>query len=118
MGEVKIDDANIVSITLEETTNAILQSGNQQNLLKDPAVMGQVNQLQNKLLADPSTMDAVNNLLENEEIKDLISDPSVIKDILSYDPNKIESNEKIKKLLENTEFQSLLNQIGQNLPQQ
>ena len=118
-GVVEIADSNILSITCAQTADTKKQSAETQlNSSKNLQMIGQVQQLQNSILSDPALMESIKNIAENEEIKAILSDSGLIKDALSFDPDKLKGNQKIQQLLDNPDFNSLINQVNQILPQQ
>ncbi len=107
LGEVRVPEPNVMSIVAEgtpaqDTTNASLK--------------GQVQEIQTSLLSDPEIMKEMQSIMEAPEIRGVLSDPAFMNAIMSYDPDKIQQNEKTQYLLKNPKFQSLMEKIRQKIP--
>jgi hypothetical protein len=108
---LKIPASSVESIT-PDTPKKELSPAENANI-KDQAV-----KLQNKIMEDTDIMGQMNQLAGQEEIKQLLSDPGVLSDVMSMDPDKIQNNENVQKLLNNPEMQKLLLHIQQKFPAQ
>ncbi len=113
LGQVDIPDSQIVSLTSLGEAPANNQptsspSGN-------PPLMAQVQQMQNSLLSDPKILDEIKKLIENKEIMTLLADQNFVNDVLSYDPKRIEANQKTKELIQNPQIQNIMKQINQKM---
>ncbi len=117
-GEIEIEDANILSITSAQVPSAmVLPQQAQQNPLEGANINAQAQQIQNSIMSDPALMESMKNIAENEEIKSILSDPNLIKDIMTLDPKKIHDNKEVQQLMNNPEFEALMNQVNQAIPQ-
>lgn len=113
MGEIEVDDADIVSISnkpqLQNTSNETSPSTDQAQ------IKNQVQQMQGQILSDPAMMSDIEELMKDDNIRALLSDPSFIKDVMSYDPEKIKNNANTDDLLNNPEIKALMEKMGQKL---
>ena len=83
------------------------------NLLSNqPQLMGQVSQTQQQILNDPQVMDEIRTALNDPEILQLLQDKSVMQDVMSFDPNRIQNNSNIQALMQNPKMQDILNLIS------
>jgi len=108
---LKIPASSVESIT------AFLPPQNTQSS-ENADLQGQAFELKDKIMGDTGIMGGVNQLAEQEEIKQLLSDPQLLNDVMSMDPEKIQNNEKIQELMNNPEMQKLMLQIQQKYPLQ
>jgi len=116
MGAVKIHEADIVSIqnndeSVAQRLKEYKNSEHQQNLEKNQLKV-QVEQMQNDLLSNPALMKDIESLIQNEDILSIITDPGVMKDVLSYDPERLENNEKLRLLMEQPEIKALIEKMN------
>jgi len=109
LGEISIEDADILSIT-SHLTEAVPESNDSSNALKQ-----QVQQIQQELINDEEIMEDVKEVMSNKDVINILSDPELMNDILSFDANKIKSNQKINELMQNPEMQNLIEKIDQRL---
>lgn len=107
LGEITVNDKNIVSISSTDTAEAV----NPQASNTD--IKNQVGQMQNMLMADPQLLQEIQGLMDDPEVMKLLEDKNFINDVMSYDPNRIESNEKTQQLMQNPKIQALMNKIHQ-----
>ncbi|OGX57233.1 MAG: hypothetical protein A2306_01910 [Omnitrophica WOR_2 bacterium RIFOXYB2_FULL_38_16] len=114
LGKVEVEDSDIVSITTSTATQNAQAPVAQNALLGNLGGLGnaglpeQMQQMQNSLLSDPKMLAEMQTMLQDEEIMAIISDPSLMKDLLSNDPNVIQNNPKIMQLMNNPQMQALL----------
>lgn len=78
----------------------------------------QASKMQDKIMGDAEIMEQMNQLAEHEEVQKLLSDPKLLSDVMSMDPDKIQNSEGVKQLMNNPEVQKLLLQIQQKYPAQ
>jgi len=50
--------------------------------------------------------------VQNEDILSIIMDPGVIKDVMSYDPERLENNEKLRLLMEQPDIKALIEKLN------
>ena len=111
--QLTIPDTDIVSMTSGEAPLIPTPSQN-----SDPALVSQVNQLQSDILADPDMLKELETLMKDPEIMGILTDQNFMNDVLSYDPNRIETNQKTQELLGKPAIQTLIQKINQKLPAQ
>ena len=111
LGKINVAESEIVSIAAESAPvppNAGDTAG--------ASFKGQVQEMQTSLLSDPEVMTEIQNIMQDPDIRGVLSDPAFMSAIMSYDPNQIQQNEKTQYLLQNPKFQSLMEKIRQKLP--
>ena len=113
LGQIDIPDSQIVSIAAPganptNSSQPFSSSGN-------PELKGQVQQMQNSVLSDPKMVGEIQKLMEDKEIMAILSDKNFVNDMMSYDPNRIQANQKTKTLMQNPQIQNLINQINQKM---
>jgi len=111
IGKVNVAESEIVSIAAESTP-ALQATGD----TASAALKGQAQEIQTNLLSDPSIMAEIQNIMQDPEIRGVLSDPAFMNAIMSYDPKQIQQSEKTQYLLQNPKFQSLMEKIQQKLP--
>ena len=119
LGQVKVLAENIVSIT----SGAVLPQPSSGSSPQMPAfnnplggqsqLMGQASQMQQSILGDPQMMAEVQKILSDPEIMALLQDQNVMQDIMSMNPQTIQSNSKIQAMMQNPKLQNLLNMLQQ-----
>ena len=122
LGTLAVSEDKIVSVSTQlvaEKSAAASQSvpaaqATQQPQMDKAQFAAQAQQMQQQFLSDPKIVAEIQNLLNDEEVKALLTDPEVMKAVMTYDPNTIAGNEKIKKLMENTKIKNLMNLMQQN----
>ncbi|MBI5415739.1 MAG: hypothetical protein HZA29_02880 [Candidatus Omnitrophica bacterium] len=111
LGKVNVAESEIVSITAESAP-APQDTGN----VESASFKGQAQEIQTSLLSDPDVMTEIQSIMQDPEIRGVLSDPSFMNAIMSYDPNQIQQNEKTRYLLQNPKFRALMEKIRQKLP--
>lgn len=111
LGKVTVAESEIISITAEPAP-VPPDTGN----TGSASLKGQVQEMQTSLLSDPEVMTEIQNIMQDPEIRGVLSDPAFMNAIMSYDPNQIKQNEKTQYLLQNPKFQSLMEKIQKKLP--
>ena len=113
LGSINIPESNILSIASPEAVKIQQAGGNtsQKALLKN-----QVQAIQGNILSDPGLMMEIQDILNDEEVKAMLSDPKLLDDVLSYDQEKIRKNDNVQNLLQNPKMQNLMNKIQQKIP--
>ena len=114
LGAIQIRGTDIVSIT----TGVIQHQSGAGPAKASPALnmQDQAQGLQNQILSDPKLVADLHNLTQDQEIMSIINDPHFLNDILSYDPERIQNNSKFQALINNPQFQQILNKIMQKVP--
>lgn len=118
LGELKIPAAEIASITAAGLTPANTPIP---SLNSSPSFEGMVRNIQQKYLSDPAITADLQALASDPEIMNLILDPGVFNAIMSMDPNTIQNNPGVQKMLQNPKIQKLMQEIkeklGGNMPE-
>jgi len=115
LGTVNIPESDVLSISSPELLNPSLDPASD---AKKVELKQKVDQLQGTILADPGLMEEIQNLVNNEEIKAMLSDPKLLNDAMSFDPDKIQQNKNVQDLMKNPQIQNLMNKIQQKIPAQ
>ena len=111
LGKINVPEPEVVSITAE---SAPVPPGTGNT--GSASLKGQVQEVQTNLLSDPEVMTEIQNIMQDPEIRGVLSDPAFMKAIMSYDPNQIQQNEKTQYLLQNPKFRSLMEKIQKKIP--
>ena len=114
LGKVTVAESEIVSIAAESAP-APANTTNTENTAS-ASLKGQVQEMQTNLLSDPEVMTEIQNIMQDPEIRGVLSDPAFMQAIMSYDPNQIKQNEKTQYLLQNPKFRSLMEKIQKKIP--
>lgn len=108
LGTIKIAESDVLSISTQ--TNA------QKNPTASSAqLQNQVQKLQGDLLNDPNIMNEIETMLESPEVMNIMQDPDFIKDVMSFDEEKIQNNPKTMQLMNNPQMKALMQQIQQKI---
>ena len=120
VGTLEIKDDDIVAITTGDVpTPTVNTSNNAASTTPLSGFQSQMQQFQNQLMGNPNAMSGIMGLANDPSITAILSDPSISKDIMSYDPEKIQNNPKIQELMQNPKMQELINSLSQQMvPQQ
>jgi hypothetical protein len=114
IGQVEIGEDQIVSIS-EELDQPIQPSSTTSVPADSNNLRTQVQNVQGSLMNDAQLMADIQMLAQDPEIMPLLMDPSFMKDMLSYDPQRIQSNPKLETLMSNPKMKALLEKIAQKL---
>ena len=115
LGRMNVPESNIQSITSSETPGSQYSQSDGSNSLQKAQVKSQVNQIQKNILSDPGLMIELQNILNDGEVKAMLSDPKLLNDVLSYDPEKIQQNDNVQDLMQNEKMQKLMEKIRQKI---
>ena len=115
LGRVDIPESNILSIASEEAIN-VQQTGS--NASQKAQLQNQVQEIQGNILSDPGLMVEIQDILKDEEVQSLLSDPKLLDAVLSYDPEIIQQNDNVQDLIKNPKIQELMNKINKKMPSQ
>ena len=63
-------------------------------------------------------MAEIEEIVQDEEVKAMLSDPKLMEDVSSFDPMKIQQNPNVQKLMDNPKIKDLMNKIQQKIPAQ
>ena len=111
LGKVNVAESEILSIAAEPAPVPPDTADTANTSLK-----GQVQEMQTSLLSNPEVMTEIQNIMQDPEIRGVLSDPAFISAIMSYDPKQIQHNEKTQYLLQNPKFRSLMEKVQKKLP--
>lgn len=114
LGQLNIHGDNILSINSSNNgpASTTQENGTTQTSITEEQRQ-QAKDLQQQMMSDPETMDEIKSLSQDPELLDILSDQDLVKDILSYDIEKIKQNPKAMQLFENDKIQNLIQKIGQ-----
>lgn len=114
LGEMNIDEADILSITTQDLSEKPATTSSTQK----SELQRQVQQIQGTILSDEDVMTEIQNLLKDDNIKAMLSDPKLLEDVTSFDRQRIEQNTSIQDLMNNLKMRNLMNKIQQKIPTQ
>jgi len=118
LGEVDIEESDILSITSSELSGPSSGGSITTSDMQKRELQKQVQQIKGTILADKEILTEIQNMVEDESIKTLLSDPKLLKDIMSFDQQKIEQNINVQELMDNPKMQELMEKIQQKYPTQ
>lgn len=121
VGTLEIKDEDIVTITSGDVPPPAASTNNPAAPTQPlSGFQSQMQQFQGQLMANPSAMSGIMGLANDPSITAILSDPSISKDIMSYDPEKIQNNPKIQELMQNPKMQELIKSLSSQmvLPEQ
>ncbi|MDO8580207.1 MAG: hypothetical protein Q7S13_01850 [Candidatus Omnitrophota bacterium] len=72
---------------------------------------GALNEMKDQLMDDPAVRERAERMANDPRMQELLTDPSVMQDILSGDPERIQNNPNLQEILEDPEMQSLMGEI-------
>lgn len=115
LGHVDIPESDVLSITAPEASSLpAAQAGN--TTMQAGQLQAQVQEIQGSILSDPGLMTELQSLLDDKEIQEMLSDPKLLNDVMSYDPEKIQQNPDVQNLMKNPKMLELMNKIQQKIP--
>ena len=118
LGLMQIPEANIISILSPQTADSQYPPSSGNNSLQKAQIKNRVDQIQESILTDPELMMDIQNIIADEEIQAMLSDPKLLNDVLSYDPEKIEQNKSAQDLMQIEKMQEFMEKILQKMPAQ
>lgn len=113
LGNLLISADDVMNISVQ---SFVPQQQTPQNAALTPAnsdLKNQVQSMQNTIMADPAFMGDLEMLVQDPEIQAILTDENFVQDIMSYDQNKIGSNEKTTQLMNNPKMRALMDKMGQ-----
>lgn len=116
LGRINIPESKILSIASPQSLGPQHQPPNTGKSLQKAELKNQVQQLQGSILTDPGLMAELQNMLNDENIKAMLSDPKLMSDVLSYDQEKIQQNSNVQRLMQNPKMRDLMNKVHQRIP--
>ncbi len=112
LGEVVIAPEEIVSITAESASPVQAASNPyQQPTATIPSaenLSGQMQEAKTVLTSDPAIMESMQQLMADPEIMQLMQDPSIMQTLMTMDPEKVQANPKIQKLMNHPIMQEII----------
>lgn len=108
MGTVAVHPDHIVQMTSAGHVHAPAQE-------PGASLPNTLQNAQQLLLTDPAIQSALQELTNDPEMRQLLEDPAVLQTMMSMDPNAIQSNPKIQKLLQSPAMQKILELSGEKL---
>lgn len=118
LGRMNVPESDILSITSASASGSQNSQSDESSNQQKTQIKSQVNQIQENILSDPGLMMDLQNILNDEEVQSMLSDPALLSDVLSYDPEKIQKNDNVQNLMQNEKMQELMEKIRQKLPAQ
>jgi len=118
MGTIKVRTTDLQSMT----TGSSAPAGNTistslSDLQPKPQLSSpQVEQVKNQMMADPAIMGLVQELLNDPNVKSALSDPATLSDLFSMDPQRIQNNPAVQKLVDHPKMKEILERLGKNSP--
>jgi hypothetical protein len=104
IGEVRIADSKITSITTSEQPD---QPEAPSNITATPEFKA----VQTQVMNNPAILGDIQKLMDDPEVMSIISDPEFIAAIKSGNPGAVGSNPRLKALSENPKVQALIQKI-------
>jgi hypothetical protein len=101
LGEFKIEDSSVVSISSGSTAPA----------KETPAAGGlqaDISQVQTAIMSNPEMMQDIEKLLADPDIMNLLADKNFINDIMSQDPARIQANPKTRQFMNNPAIKEMM----------
>ena len=118
IGRMNIPESNILSITSSQASSSQYSQSDGSNSLQKTQIKSQVNQIQKNILSDPGLLMELQGILKDKEVQAMISDPKLLNDVLSYDPERIQQNDNVQDLMQNEKMQKLMEKIRQKISTQ
>jgi hypothetical protein len=118
LGRMDIPEANILSITSLQAPASQYSQSDGDTKLQKARLKSQVNQIQGDLLSDPEFTRDLQNIVNDKEVQSMLSDPQLLNDVLSYDPERIQQNDSVQELMKKKSIQELMEKVRQKLPAQ
>jgi hypothetical protein len=115
LGRMNIPQSHIVSITSSGASDSPNSQTDNTAKRTKGQIKSQVNQIQGNILSDPDLMTEIQNIIKDEEIQTMLTDPQLLDDVLSYDPDLMQQNDNVQNLLQNKKMQQLMEKIQQKI---
>jgi hypothetical protein len=114
LGQVKVDEDNVVSIT-NPNMPAIADTPNGQNELTSQAaskeISHQMGQMQSQIMANPGLMKEIDALAQDPQILYLLNDPALLQAAQNKDPQAMQANPRTYELMNNPKMQDLIRKL-------
>ncbi|MDP2652554.1 MAG: hypothetical protein Q8Q08_00825 [Candidatus Omnitrophota bacterium] len=124
MGTVKVPVSAVSSITTGQAPAPMhpdaqaLQNSLSGLLGGQSAAMPQLGQMgssQQALMMDPAFLAEVQLILQDENVRKILSDPQLQKDVMTMDPDTIQNNPSIQQLMTNPQMQELMQKMAEKM---
>lgn len=119
LGVIPISRDRVVAITKDAPSPAPATSSNglslNQQLSRDPALAQKMMTTQNRILSDPVLMESLVTLTQDPEMAALLSDPSLLTDLMNTPTDQWADHPKLKKLINHPALKRVIETI-QNEP--
>ncbi|MBF0384796.1 MAG: hypothetical protein HQL27_02880 [Candidatus Omnitrophica bacterium] len=110
IGEINIEQDNVLQVgPASGEITALAEEAPSEDI---SGLKGEAYELQKSILKDEELMSEIKLLLEDEEVKQILSDPEVMSAVLSFNPQKVSENPRIQKLLESPKMRALIEKIS------
>jgi len=109
LGEIELKEEAISSISSSDLEGSV------PDITIQNSMKTQVQDIQGTLVNDPELMTEVEDVTQDPEVMEILNDENLIKDIMSYDPKRIENNPKIQKLMENPRMKELIGKVEERM---
>jgi len=107
LGTLHVAESNIARIDYATDASGAPESSGKQPA-QDPALTGEIQNLQTSLAQDPATMRSIMSLQSDPQIQAVLSDPAIVKAIQDGDYTSLLANPKIQALDNNEHLKQLL----------
>ncbi|MBF0486175.1 MAG: hypothetical protein HQL16_06650 [Candidatus Omnitrophica bacterium] len=116
MGEVKIKEDDIISITSADAAAAPTAPAPAMPQTVQPVKFKgeyaqQMQAVQSEILSNPNAMAQIQELMSDPQIMEALKDPAFVAAIQSGDPNAVQSSPQFQKLLNDPKMQNMIQKI-------
>lgn len=111
MGTVKVRSSDLSGMSTgnqQPTTGTAVAPNSQAMSSSNKISAGQVGQIQNQMMADPGIMQLIQELIGDPAIQESFADKSLLADIATMDPERIQANPNAQKLMNNPKLQKII----------
>ena len=113
LGQLQIADSQIESIASPAAATTTNQQSLQEPSNEQTDVKNEAQKIQADILSNPELMADVKDLVADPEVQKLLSNPELVKTIMSYDPHQIQQSEDVQKLMQNPKMKMLMEKMSQ-----
>ncbi len=120
LGEIKVKEDDVASITDPNAPNTATQPAQQENSQANAPVdyNAKIHEVQSQIMADPEVMKDITAMAQDPQIMAILSDPAIMAAAKSGNPMAVQSNPHTQELLNNPKMQELIRKIQASQPQQ
>ncbi len=118
MGDIKINSSQVANIanTPVMPTQPTSPPGPTTNPyatqpLSDDSMNQKVQAAQTRIMNDPETMAEIQEMVKDPQMIQLLSDPTLTKEVMSHDVKAIQNNPKAQELINNPRMRALMNKL-------